>query len=197
MAKTVIFDLGGVLAHLDWDGVCSRFGELSGREDEFVRREIMNGPIVRSSMLGRLGAHDFHQVLCDKLGVDLGYEDFVDIWNGLLSANETIVPLVGQLKSGHRLVLASNTDVIHFKHSSDNFGVLRLFDHLFLSYEMGLLKPDPAFFHYVLRALDTPAADCIFIDDRAENVESARAIGITALQYECDGQLQTDLNTVL
>jgi len=197
MAKTIIFDLGGVLVHLDWDGVCGRFVELSGRADEFVRREVMNGPIVTSSMMGQLGAHDFHQALCDKLGIDLGYEDFVSIWNGLLSANEAIVPLVEQLKSGHRLVLASNTDAIHLAHSADNFGVLRQFDHRFLSYEMGLLKPDPAFFHYVLRALDTPAADCIFIDDRADNVASARTIGIAALQFAGDGQLQTDLNTVL
>ena len=37
----------------------------------------------------------------------------------------------------------------------------------------------------------------IFIDDRAESVESARATGITALQFEGDGQLRRDLNTVL
>ena len=51
-------------------------------------------------------------------------------------------------------------------------------------YKMGLLKPDPAFFHHVLGTLDTPAADCVFIDDRGENVEAARVIGITALQFK-------------
>lgn len=197
MAKTVIFDLGGVLVHLDWDKVCGRLQELSGLAADKVRHEVINGPIVRSSMLGRLGARDFQHALCRKLGVDLGYEDFVNIWNSLLSANETIVPLVEHLKLGHMLVLASNTDAIHFKHSDESFIVLRQFDHHFLSYEMGLLKPDPAFFHHALRSLDTTAADCIFIDDRAENVEAARGIGITAIQFEGASQLQRDLNTVL
>ena len=110
---------------------------------------------------------------------------------------EREVPLVGQLKAAHRLALASNTAVIHFKHSADNFGILQQFDHHFLCYERGLLKPDPAFFHHVLGTLDTPAADCIFIDDRAENVESARAIGITAIKFERVSQLQRDLSAVL
>ena len=193
MANTILFDLGGVLVHLDWDGVCRRLVKLSGREDEFVRREVINGPIVRSSMKGLLGAREFHQALCGRLGVDLGYKDFVDLWNGLLSANETIVPLVEQLKSGYQLVLASNTDVIHFTHSVENFGVLGQFDRQFLSYEIGLLKPDPAFFRHILRTLNTPAADCIFIDDRAENVESARTVGITSFRFEGNDQLQSDL----
>ena len=197
MAKTVIFDLGGMLVHLDWDGVCSRFVELSGLGEEYVRREVINGPVVRSSMIGRLGSLDFQQALCDRLGVDLGCQDFVDTWNGLLGANENIVPLVEQLKSRHPLVSASNTDVIHFTHSAENFGVLRQIDDRFLSYEMGLLKPDPAFFQHVLRTLGTPASDCISIDDRAENVDSARGIGITSIQFEGDGQLLMDLNTVL
>ena len=105
--------------------------------------------------------------------------------------------MVEQLKSAHRLVLASNTDAIHFSHSAANFSVMRQLDLHFLSYEMGLLKPDPAFFHHVLRTLDTPAADCIFIDDRTENVESARAIGITVLRFEGDWRLRRDLNAIL
>jgi len=60
--------------------------------------------------------------------------------------------------------------------------VLRYLDRCFLSYEMGLLKPDSAFFHYILRSLQIGPTDCVFIDDRPENVDSARALGITALR---------------
>ena len=197
MAKTVIFDLGGVLVQLDWDRVCGEFSALSGRENEFVRREVINGPIGRSTMIGQLGPREFHRSLCDRLGVDLGYADFVDTWNGLLSANESIVPLVGQLQAGHQLVLASNTDLIHFTHAMENFSVLRLFDRYFLSYEMGLLKPDVAFFQHLLQALAIPAGDCVFIDDRADNVAAAANVGIVAVQFSDSGQLQTDLSAVL
>ena len=197
MAKTVIFDLGGVLVQLDWDRVCGEFSALSGRENEFVRREVINGPIGRSTMIGQLGPCEFHRSLCDRLGVDLGYADFVDTWNSLLSANESIVPLVEQLQAGHQLVLASNTDLIHFTHAMENFGVLRLFDRHFLSYEMGLLNPDVAFFQHLLQALAIPAGDCVFIDDRADNIAAAASVGIVAVQYADSGHLQADLAAVL
>ena len=71
------------------------------------------------------------------------------------------------------------------------------FESFFLSYEMGLVKPDAAFFHHILDSLDVQATDCVFIDDRAEKVESARKIGITAIQFEDAHQLQLDLKGIL
>ena len=194
MGKTIIFDLGGVLVNLDWDSVCGKLQENSGLGD--VRPEIVNGPIVVSAMLGRITPCIYHETLCEKLVCNLSYEQFVDIWNGLLSANEAIVPLVERLKSDHRLVLGSNTDPIHFAYSIERFPVLKSFEQFFLSHEMGLLKPDPAVFRYVLRSLDAPAAECIFIDDRAENVAAALSVGITAICYVSVGQLEDDLSSV-
>ena len=197
MAKTIIFDIGGVLVNLDWDKVCARLQQHSGLAAGDVRREVINGPIVSSAMRGLPTPHAYYEALCEKLVLSLAYEEFVDIWNGLLSANEAIEPVVEQLRPVHRLVLASNTDPIHFAHTVDRFPVFKNFERCFLSYEMGLLKPDPAFFRHVLGTLDIPASCCIFIDDRADNVESARGIGITAIQFEGANQLQRDLTTVL
>ncbi len=89
------------------------------------------------------------------------------------------MPLVERLKSDHHLVLGSNTDPIHFSYAVEKFHVVQNFEQYFLSYEMGLLKPDPAFFHHILQTLGTPAAECIFIDDRAENVDAALSVGIS------------------
>jgi FMN phosphatase YigB (HAD superfamily) len=144
-------------------------------------------------MKGLIGPPEFHKTLCNKLGIDVSYDDFVCLWNGLLTANEGIIPLVGMLTPGHQLVLASNTDPIHFSYAVQHFPVLQRFDRYFLSYEMGLLKPEPEFFLRLLRELDIHPGDCVFIDDRAENVESARSIGITALQFCGNEQLGTDL----
>ena len=192
MGKIVIFDLGGVLVNLDWDRVCSRLHEHSGLAD--VRPEVVNGPTVTSAMRGQLTPRAYHEALCEKLVASLSYEDFVESWNSLLSANEAIVPLVEHLRSGHRLVLASNTDPIHFAYSVERFPVLKNFERYFLSYEMGLLKPDPAYFHHVLYGLWASPGDCIFIDDRPDVVRAARNIGITGLVFESIGKLKSDLS---
>ncbi|MCH8298526.1 MAG: HAD family phosphatase [Chloroflexi bacterium] len=197
MAKTIIFDLGGVLVHLDWDKVCAPLARLSDLSYDAVLAEVANGPIVRSSMLGSLGPREYHEALCAKIHVDLPFEPFIELWNGLLSVDEDMTNLVEALGSGHRLVLASNTDAIHFTHSQKHFNVLRAFDRFFLSYEMGLLKPDPAYFQQVLRGLQAEPGDCIFIDDRRENVQSARETGINALVFESIDKLKSDLKAVL
>ena len=195
MGMTVIFDLGGVLVNLDWDKVCADLRHHSNSGD--VRSEVVNGPIVRSAMGGYLNPRAYHEALCQKLKANLTYDEFVEIWNGLLSANETIVPLVLRLKMDHRLVLASNTDPIHFAHSVEHYSVLKNFERYFLSYEMRLLKPDPAYYQNVLDTLDVPASDCVFIDDRVENVEAARGVGIASIRFISIDQLERDLKTFL
>ena len=197
MAQTVIFDLGGVLLDLNWDRVCTPLAELSNKRAADVRREVSEGPLVRLLMLGRLTAAEFHGKLCEELGIVLPYEDFLSIWVQLLTPNQEIVPLVERLKNNHRLVLASNTDQIHFTYSVQHFEVLSHFDQHFLSYEMGVLKPDPEFFLSMLRDLGVPPTDCVFIDDVTENVESARGLGITAVQFQSNEGLQTILAALL
>lgn len=197
MAVTVIFDLGGVLVDLDWGKVCEPLANLSDLSYAAVRKEVQNGPIVQASMSGHLDPQEFHQAISAKIHVDIAFDPFIDIWNGLLSGNEDMAPLVEELGSDHRLVLASNTDAIHFMYARQHFHVLGAFDQYFLSYEMGLIKPDPAYFHHVLDGLQTAANDCLFIDDRPENVQSAREIGMNALVFESVDGLKKDLAAAL
>ena len=197
MAKTIIFDLGGVLLHLDWDKVCAPLAELSDQSYDAVMKEVQNGPIVEASMLGRLTPQEFHRSLCAKTNIDLPFDRFIDIWNGLLSADEDMASLVEELGSDHPLALASNTDPIHLAFAREHFSVMGAFDRSFLSYEMGLLKPDPAYFHHVLYGLWASPGNCIFIDDRPENGRSARNLGIKALVFESIGKLKSDLKAIL
>ena len=197
MAKTIIFDLGGVLVHLDWDKVCAPLAELADQPYDTGMKEVQNGPIVEASMLGRLTPQEFHRSLCAKTNIDVQFDRFIDIWNGLLSADEDMASFVEGLGTDHRLVLASNTDATHFAYSREHFDVMQAFDQFFLSYEMGLLKPDPAYFHHVLYRLWASPANCIFIDDRPENVRAARNVGIDGLVFESIEKLKSDLAAIL
>ena len=195
MGKTIIFDLGSVLVNLDWDKVRAGLQRHSNSGD--VRSEVVNGSIVRSAMQGLLSPQPYHKALCRKLQSGLGYEGFVGIWNGLLSTNYDIIPLVERLKPDHRLILASNTDPIHFAHTIQHVSVLENYERFFLSYEMKLLKPDPEFYRHVLETLAVPAGECVFIDDRVENVESARSVGITSFRFISVDRLERDLEAIL
>ena len=197
MAKIIIFDMGGVLVNLDWDAVLTPFNKLSSKGAEAVRREVVNGPTVKQSMLGRIGPKEFHTTLCEKLGVELEYPKFLSIWVRLLRPNKEILPLVERLKSSHKLVLGSNTDEIHHTYCQQHVEALAPFDESFLSFQMGLLKPDPQFFLHILNKLGAAPSDCVFIDDTTENVESARSVGMTGLQFTSNDNLQKNLTAIL
>jgi len=58
------------------------------------------------------------------------------------------------------------------------------FDAVVISCEIGLAKPDPRIFRLCLERLGLPAAAALFVDDRADNVEGAAAVGLQTLQFE-------------
>jgi FMN phosphatase YigB (HAD superfamily) len=61
-------------------------------------------------------------------------------------------------------------------------------DGLFLSYEAGFITPDPAFFTQALARFGLDPRGCLFLDDRADNVEVARSVGLRAFQIRGDAQ---------
>ena len=197
MLPIIRFDIGGVLIDLDWDKVCTSLTALSDRSYDSIMKEVQNGPIVEASMSGLHTPQGFYDALCGEINVNISFDEFIAIWNSLLSQNESIAHLVEGLVSDHNLVIASNTDSIHFFYSIDNFSILRGFDEFFLSYEMNLLKPNPAYFHHVLNALQTTPSDCIFIDDRYDNIRSALDLAMRGLIFESVEKLKSDLASIL
>ena len=59
-----------------------------------------------------------------------------------------------------------------------------LFDAVVISCEVGLAKPDPRIFRLCLERLGLSAAAALFVDDRADNVEGAAAVGLQTLRFE-------------
>jgi putative hydrolase of the HAD superfamily len=197
MAKIIIFDMGGVLVHLNWDAVLAPLTKLSSKGADAVRRELVNGPTVKDCMLGRIGSRELHTTLCGNLDVELEYPEFLRIWVRMLQANDDILPLVERLQPRHKLVLGSNTDEVHHTYCLQHVKALALMDESFLSFQMGLLKPDPQFFIHILSKLGAGAADCVFIDDTPENVEAARSVSMAALGFTGNDDLQKSLTAIL
>ncbi len=65
----------------------------------------------------------------------------------------------------------------------------RFFDAAVVSWEVGLLKPDPAIYRLALERLGVEAPDALFVDDRAENVAGAEAVGMRGLRFTGDGSI--------
>ncbi|MHA7128232.1 HAD family hydrolase [Algoriphagus namhaensis] len=118
-------------------------------------------------------------------------DDFVDhLWNSLLGKipSERLA-LVQKLRKKHKVGVLSNTNEIHvnavYQILKNHHGVNNLsdlFDHVFLSHEMSLAKPDPKIYRTMLQNLQTTPERVTFFDDLAANVTAAKQLGIHAIQ---------------
>ncbi len=115
------------------------------------------------------------------------------------SVNEEVLEAIQRIKSkGHTVVCASNTYKDHYEIVKE-MGVLRLFDHCFVSHEMGLCKPAKQFFEFILDETEFDTKYSFFIDDLEENINSSQALGITSIWYKDDLSLKAidKLNNLL
>jgi putative hydrolase of the HAD superfamily len=102
-------------------------------------------------------------------------EAFASWPKGLLPGAKDLVNTVAEQT---RVACLSNTNSIHTERQGAEFGIYELFDGLFLSHEMGLVKPDREAFDFVVQRLGCPRERILFLDDNQINVEGARAAGL-------------------
>jgi putative hydrolase of the HAD superfamily len=194
MIKAILLDLGKVIVPFDFSIGYRAFEARSGLSVETIRERIRNTGLVPRLETGLIEPVDFVEQLCNGLGVDIKYPEFCEIWSSIFS-RQTLIPdcFLNELHVGHRLVLVSNTNAIHFEMIRENYPLLRHFDALILSYEVQAMKPSPVIFEAAINAAGCPAAECFFTDDIPDYVEAARLAGIDAVVFQDYNQLQRDL----
>ena len=104
--------------------------------------------------------------------------------------------LVANLKSNYKIGFLSNA-------SQNWMGEFftpeqtALFEQVAISSETGYVKPDPRAFTHIAEMLDTPVEECLLIDDQAGYCESARGVGMNAIQYKGLDGLKEELEPVI
>ncbi len=185
----LIFDFGNVVARFDYARSCAILGSRLGLSGEQLLRKAQEAgltALVQRYESGRMRGEDFSKAVCQLVGLDLPHGEFAEAWADIFWLNEPVARLVAWLNSrGYSLVLGSNTNEIHAAHFRHQFAeTLDHFDHLVLSFEIGEIKPSAGFFQACARAAGRSPEDCIFIDDIEENIQSARALGMTGIRYD-------------
>jgi putative hydrolase of the HAD superfamily len=183
--KTIFFDFGNVLAFFDHRRATRRFARRSDFSEAEIFAAIYGGRLEDDFEAGRIGGDAFvraaTELICYRGSADEFAREFADIF----TPNEDVVALVPRLRAqGHRLVLASNTNALHYDFFRRQYAdVLRHFHALGVSFEAGARKPFPEFYAHCQRLAGCTAGEALFIDDIRLNVEGARAFGWDAVQY--------------
>jgi len=187
-----ILDVGGVLVRHDNSLLYDRLAARCA--DPFTARSRLPSAVHDEIVgTGRLSVADLHERLVEEYGFTATYEAFLVLWSSHFSEEPNIEPVVRALARRFRVVLFSNTNAAHWAHVMAYYPVLAHAHRAYLSFELGLTKPDPESFLRVLALEDCRPEDTIFVDDRADNVTSATALGMTGIAYAGAAPFRTAL----
>ena len=128
------------------------------------------------------------------LEAKISYEEFVPIWNEIFTAHPGMLEILEALKDNYSLYLVSNINELHFRYLQDRFGdYFKYFNYIFLSYELGLRKPDLEIYRLVIDYLKLPAQNIIYTDDRPELIKAAKELNIDAFLFESTDSFKKEL----
>lgn len=194
--KVALFDLGNVLIDFDYSLAVKRILLHCDKSQEKVYEFFFNSPLPCLFEEGKVPPEDFFSSVKESLGLNLDYKDFLPVWNEIFTfnrKNQAVYELCKRLKANFRIAILSNTNTLHYDYLKTAFPIWNIFDQVFLSFKLGLKKPDPLIYKKVLEVLDVPAQAVFYVDDKAEFISEARTLGIRGVVFSGIEQLEKDL----
>ncbi len=187
MIKAIIFDCFGVLTSEHWQEFLD--GLPPGVDIDSVRK------VHRS-----YDAQQISKEQCTKDIERLTGQTFTEIDDRVdddISKNHRLLRYISQLKPKYKLAIASNvgSDWVRSKFLTPE--EQSLFDEMFLSFEMGVIKPEPRYFQLIFQRLNTLPQEVILVDDKQRYCEAAKQQGMQAVLYENFEQMKQDLEELL
>lgn len=176
-----IFDMGNVIIDIDFQRVLSVWSNLSGKPLSELNSNFISGETFKQHERGRISDVEFAEAINDELGMSLSFDEFAEGWQAIfMSVRPDVIDIMNKLREqGHRVVVLSNTNRLHQDYWPQHYPeIAASADFLYLSQDLGLRKPDPDIYQYVLESEEFDAQDAVFFDDIRENVDAAVELGI-------------------
>jgi putative hydrolase of the HAD superfamily len=195
--EAVIFDLGNVLIDFDYYRAAERAAKFCPKNPNEIFNLFFDSEITGLFEEGKILPLEFFLKVKEMLNLKLDYKRFLPIWNEIFflsGKNQAVYNLTKILKGHYKLVLLSNTNVLHFDYLKKNFPVFDTFHYIITSYEVGLRKPHPLIYKKTLDILGVSCGFNVFyVDDRPELVNAAKRLGLKSFVFKDVLQLRRDL----
>jgi putative hydrolase of the HAD superfamily len=184
-AELFIFDMGGVAVH-NAAVIPAMAEQLGISEDDFFRgagsdpRVEFTSPYhlgdIAALMRGELDSRRFWDNFQGRTGIVVRGDPWYDCFDP--RPNRETAAIVAALRnSGRRVVCGTNTLEAHYRKHQER-GDYGIFDAVYASHLMGIIKPEPDFWRSILNRERLSPGAAFFIDDMAENTEAAEQLGL-------------------
>lgn len=186
--KNIIFDLGGIFLNIDFSKTKKAFRELGVTDFDNYFTQHHASELFELLETGKISNEEFHNSFVEHTGVPLTYDQVRDAWNALLlDFPPQRLEWLKRIRKQYKTFLFSNTNKIHYDAFTESFRQQfgEDFDQYFIkayySHEMGLRKPYPESFQFILDEQHLKPEETLFIDDTLKNIEGAKKVGLKVI----------------
>ena len=187
--KLAIFDLGQVCFRTHQERCYIEWEDMAGIRPGSVSRDFPLDDQYEDYERGTMSGRSYAEYFCMLNELSLDFAEWREGWIAMFG--EIIKPTLDTIKqmriSGLTVVALSNTNATHVEHWKELYPELvDSFDHMYLSNEIGMRKPEPRVYEHVLTAHDVEPSQAIYFDDKPENINAGNRAGIESIMFDDD-----------
>ena len=183
--KSIVFDFGGVITNpVDCLIDCSKLELALGIPRDKIQKAFNRTYFLHPTNV--VSPKEFCKKFSKLLGASLTGDQCNCVYYEMehsFNIKPEILEYIQSLKQEYRIILLSNIYIIERTRAIEK-RLAPYFHAMYFSNRIGLAKPDPKIFQFLLDKERLQAADCIFIDDKKENVKAARSLGFHAIEFK-------------
>lgn len=195
MIKNIIFDFGGILYDIDYDKSILELSQFTPNKEK-LEIDIIDLPSKFEK--GLINAEQFRQEIISQYRLNCSNTQFDKAWNAmLLGIKPDAIEFISKIKKQFKIALLSNTNIIHYNMFYDESQyMIDMFDFKFMSFEIGMRKPDTEIYNYVLSTTGFIPEETLFFDDNPKNIIGSTSTKINSILSERNGNLSDILHSI-
>ncbi len=195
LVKAFVFDIGGVLINYDSDIYYQYLSEISGVAVKKISRIVKEKIDIFEK--GRIGVASFEKYISRNIGIATDMVKWYEFYKEHVMLDQDMPDLINTLRNDYGYMIAYLTNVDKSKYYY-SLRILNLdnFDYRFASCYIGLRKPDPRIYEYILKKMVLKPQEIVFVDNEKPNIDSALRIGMRAVLFENRRKLDVELGRI-
>lgn len=193
MIDTIIFDIGQVLVHFRWKEYIKELGFEGETADRLGQATVLSKWWQKVDL--GMAKEEY------EAGMKKDHPELKNEIERFFSHTSQIVKpfsyseglLKGLKENGYRIYLLSNYGDYFYHEASPKFTFRKYIDGELISYEIHEIKPNPAIYHTLFERFQINPKNAVFLDDNADNIRGAKAVGLNGILFEGMDQAAREL----
>ncbi len=192
--KYIFFDYGGVFGPNsdDWNDIFSEILDVTGLSlEEMDKIWTRDWPDLKTGKKELSSIWEEARLISKK---EVSAERLMKIYEKNIFLYHDVLDFVRGLKQkGYKLVMLSNESKYAMDVKVRKFHLDEIFEKIYCSAYLGMAKPDPEIFRYVLDDLGVSAEEVVFVDNQENNIGSVSKLGIRGVLFKSLEELKKNL----